>query len=106
MGDVELTDDAVREAIAKMTPEQKQKLMRESGGQELKGELMTNEEDKQSRSLYFSEVNRSAEEAGLPVDKDNTHLAKRVRRSAGNAGLRATARSPAQPRRSLSFYRC
>jgi len=78
MGDVELTDDAVREAIAKMTPEQKQKLMRESGGQELKGELMTNEEDKQSRSLYFSEVNRSAEEAGLPVDKDNTHLAKRI----------------------------
>ena len=79
MGDVELTDESVRQAIAKMTPEQKQQLMQDAGGQQLKRELLTNEETKQDRSLYFKEVNRSAEAAGLPVDKDNSHLTKKVR---------------------------
>mmetsp|Transcript_13937 Transcript_13937/g.35982 ORF Transcript_13937/g.35982 Transcript_13937/m.35982 type:complete len:486 (-) Transcript_13937:149-1606(-) len=78
MGGAEMTDDAVRQAIAKMTPEQKQQLMHEAGGQELKREMLTNEDSKQDRNLYFQEVNRTAEEAGLPVDKDNTHLAKRI----------------------------
>jgi len=81
MGDVELTDESVRQAIAKMTPEQKQQLMQDAGGQQLKRELLTNEETKQDRSLYFKEVNRSAEAAGLPVDKDNSHLTKKVRRA-------------------------
>lgn len=81
MGDVELTDESVRQAIAKMTPEQKQQLMQDAGGQQLKRELLTNEETKQDRSLYFKEVYRSAEAAGLPVDKDNSHLTKKVRRA-------------------------
>ena len=78
MGGAEMTDDAVREAIGKLTPEQKQQLMQEAGGQELKREMLTNEDSKADRSLYFKEVNRSAEAAGLPVDQDNNHLAKKV----------------------------
>lgn len=78
MGGVELTDDAVRHAIAKMTPEQKEQLMQEAGGQQLKRDMLTNEESKEDRDLYFKEVNRGADEAGLPVDKDNAHLAKKV----------------------------
>jgi len=78
MGDIELTDDSVREAIGKLTPEQKRQLMQEAGGQELKRDMLTKEENKEDRSRYFSEVNRSAEQAGLPIDKDNEFIAKKL----------------------------
>jgi len=78
MGGVELTDEGVREAIGKLTPEQKRQLMQDAGGQDLKREMLTKEENKDDRALYFQEVNRSAEQAGLPIDKDNDFLVKKV----------------------------
>ena len=98
-GDVEMTDDSVRDAISKLTPQQKQQLMQEAGGQELKREMLTREDHKEERSMYFKEVNRSNDKAGLPVDKDNDFLAKKV----GSAPPpRDAARAPPSRARSLA----
>jgi hypothetical protein len=77
MGGAELTDDSVRTAIANLTPAQRQQLLAE--GQDLKRDLLTKQEHAEERNLYFNEVNRSADRAGLPVDKDGAFLAKKVR---------------------------
>jgi len=76
MGGAELTDDSVRTAIANLTPAQRQQLLAE--GQDLKRDLLTKQEHAEERNLYFNEVNRSADRAGLPVDKDGAFLAKKI----------------------------
>ena len=74
----DLDDEAsVRSAIASLTPLKRQQLLAQ--GQELKRDLLTKQEHAEERSLYFDEVNRSADQAGLPVDKDGAFLAKKVR---------------------------
>ena len=73
----ELTEDNVRSAIASLTPAQRRKLLAE--GQDLKRDLLTKQEHVEDRNLYFKEVNHSADQAGLPVDKDGAFLAKKVR---------------------------
>ena len=77
VGGVELTEDTMRSAIASLTPSQRRQLMMES--QDLKRDLMTKQEHKEDRNLYFKEVNRSADMHDLPVDKDGSYLAKKVR---------------------------
>ena len=77
VGGAELTEDSVRSAIASLSPAQRQQLLAE--GQDLKRDLLTNQERKEDRNLYFKEVNNSADQAGLPVDKDGAFLAKKVR---------------------------
>ncbi len=77
MGGAELTEEAVRKAITNLTPEQRQQLLNE--GQDLKRDLLTKQEHVEDRNLYFKEVNHSADQAGLPVDKDGAFLAKKVR---------------------------
>ena len=77
MGGAELTDEGVRQAIGKLTPKQRQELIME--GQGLKRDLLTKEEHSTERSLYFQEVSRTADDAGMPVDKDGLFLAKKVR---------------------------
>ena len=105
MGGAELTDEAVRDAIAKMTPEQKQQLMKEAGGEDLKRDMLTKDENKQDRNLYFQEVNKSADMAGLPIDKDNDHLAKKVRRclTRGLGGCQISGAHPTCCGRALSL---
>jgi len=76
MGDVDITEDSVREYIAKMTPEQKQRLTAE--GQDLKEELLTNSDHEQQLQVFRKEVNSKAEAAGLPVEKDGEHLGKKL----------------------------
>ena len=85
VGGAELTEDSVRSAIASLSPAQRQQLLAE--GQDLKRDLLTNQERKEDRNLYFKEVNNSADQAGLPVDKDGAFLAKKVRRAAASAHL-------------------
>lgn len=76
MGDVEITEESVREYIAKMTPEQRQRLSAE--GQDLKTELLTNSEHDQELQVFRNELNSKAEAAGLPVEKDGEHLGKKL----------------------------
>ena len=76
MGDTELTEDNIRIAMQNLTPEQKAELLSE--GQELKQEIMSKKEHAEERNLFFSEFNKRSEEAGMPIDKDGTHLAKKV----------------------------
>jgi len=76
MGDTELTEDSMRSAIANLTTQQRQQLLAE--GQGLKRDILTKHDYAHERTLYFSEVNRSADEAGMPVDKDGAFLAKKI----------------------------
>lgn len=76
MGGEELTDEGVRSAMASLTSEQRQELLRESKG--LKQDLMTKEEHKDDRVKFLGEINRSAEANDMPVDKDGEFLAKKV----------------------------
>jgi len=76
MGDTELTEDNIRIAMQNLTPEQKAELLSE--GQELKQEIMSKKEHAEERNLFFSEFNKRSEEAGMPIDKDGTHLAKKI----------------------------
>ena len=76
VGGVELTEESVRSAIASLTPAQRQQLLAE--GQDLKRDLLTKQEHVEDRNLYIKEVNRSADQADLPVDKDGAFLAKKV----------------------------
>jgi len=76
MGGAELSDEGVRHAIGKLTPKQRQELIAE--GQGLKRDLLTKAEHSSERSLYFQEVNRTADHAGMPVDKDGLFLAKKI----------------------------
>ena len=58
----DLDDEAsVRSAIASLTPPKRQQLLAQ--GQELKRDLLTKQEHAEERSLYFDEVNRSADQA-------------------------------------------
>jgi hypothetical protein len=77
MGDTELTEENIRDAMQNLTPEQRHELLSE--GQELKQELLTNKDHTEERNLYFKEFNQRAEEAGMPIDQDGTYLAKKVR---------------------------
>ena len=83
VGGAELTEDTMRTAIASLTPEQRRQLLSE--GQDLKRDLLTKQELTEKRNLYFKEVNRSADKADLPVDKDGAFIAKKVRLSAHTA---------------------
>lgn len=76
VGGAELTEETMRSAIASLTPSQRRKLVLES--RDLKRELLTKREHAEERNIYFKEVNRSADDADLPVDKDGTYLAKKV----------------------------
>ena len=76
MGGIELTEENVRDQMAKLTPQQKQELMME--GQDLKRDLMTKKECQEERTMFFKEVNHNAEQAGMPVSKDNDFLTKKV----------------------------
>jgi len=77
IGGDELADEAaVRAAIASLTPAQRRQLLSE--GKDLKKDLMTKQEHADERNVYFNEVNRSADQAGLPVDKDGAFLAKKI----------------------------
>ena len=76
MGDVEITEASVREYIAKMTPEQRQRL--QSEGKDLKQELVTNTDHKEELQVFRKEVNAKAEAAGLPVEKDGEHLGRKL----------------------------
>lgn len=76
MGDVEITEESVREHIAKMTPEQKSRLAAE--GQDLKQELLTNGDHEQELEIFRKELNTKAAAAGLPVEKDGEHLGKKL----------------------------
>jgi len=76
MGDVEITEESVREHIAKMTPEQRQRLMSE--GKDLKHEILTNSEHDEELQIFRQEVNAKAEAAGLPVEKDGEHLGRKL----------------------------
>lgn len=76
MGNTELTEDNIRVFMQKLTPEQKAELLSE--GQELKQELLTNQEHADDRNLFFKEFNRRSEEAGMPIDKDGSVLAKKI----------------------------
>ena len=76
MGDVEITEESVREYIAKMTPEQRLRLQNE--GKDLKRELLTNEDHKEELQVFRKEVNAKAEAAGLPVEKDGEHLGRKL----------------------------
>lgn len=76
VGDAELTEDTVRAAIASLTPDQRRQLLVE--GQDLKRDILTKEECTEDRNLYFKEVNRSADQADLPVDKDGSFIAKKI----------------------------
>ena len=76
MGDTELTEENIRDAMQKLTPEQRQELLSE--GAELKEELLTKQEHAEDAKLYFKEVNQCAEQAGMPADKDGTFLVKKV----------------------------
>ena len=77
VGDVELTEENVRKAIAQMTPEERQKLQLE--GQGLKQEILTSSECSAEQEVFRKEVNERAAAAGLPVEKDGEHLGKKVR---------------------------
>lgn len=76
MGDVEITEESVREYIAKMTPEQRLRLQNE--GKDLKRELLTNDDHKEELQVFRKEVNAKAEAAGLPVEKDGEHLGRKL----------------------------
>jgi len=76
LGVSELTEDGMRDAIAKLTPEQRQQLLAE--GQDMKKDIMTKKENTEERKLYLKEVNRSADENGMPVDKDSQFLGTKV----------------------------
>lgn len=76
MGDTELTEENIRDAMQNLTPEQRHELLSE--GKELKQELLTNKDHAEERNLYFKEFNQRAEEAGMPIDQDGTYLAKKV----------------------------
>ena len=76
MGDTELTEENIRDAMQNLTAEQRRELLSE--GQELKQELLTNQDHVEDRNLYFKEFNQRAEEAGMPIDQDGTYLAKKV----------------------------
>jgi len=76
IGDVELTEDNVRKAIAQMTPEERQKLQLE--GQGLKQEILTSSECEAEQEVFRKEVNERAAAAGLPVEKDGEHLGKKI----------------------------
>ena len=76
MGDVEITEESVREHIAKMTPEQKTRLATE--GQDLKQELLTNGDHEAELDIFRKELNTKAAAAGLPVEKDGEHLGKKL----------------------------
>ena len=82
VGGTELTEEAVRAGIANLTPQQRQQLIAE--GQGLKRDLLTKQEYVEDRHLYFREVNRGADQADLPVDKDGAFLAKKVWHAASN----------------------
>jgi len=49
-----------------------------SEGQDLKEELLTNDDHEESLQLFRKEVNDRAEKADLPVEKDGDHLTKKV----------------------------
>jgi hypothetical protein len=87
MGDEEQSVDNVRRAIAKLTPEQKQQLTSESS--DLRKTLLTNQDLSDDRSVFFKEINQTAENAGMPIGKDAEFLAKKVcaRRAHGGAGV-------------------
>jgi len=76
MGGAELTEESMRQAISSMTPEQRTELLSE--GQELKQEILTKEEKKEERQLFFQTINKSADEAQMPIDKDTEFLAKKI----------------------------
>lgn len=80
VGGAELTEETMRSAIASLSPAQRRKLLSE--GRDLKRDLLTKQEHTEDRNLYFKEVNRSADQADLPVDKDGSYLAKKVRHAA------------------------
>jgi len=73
----EVTEDKLREAIERLTPEQRAELMAE-GGNDLKQELVTNPEHAAELNLFRKEVNGRADAADLPVEKDGEHLAKKI----------------------------
>jgi len=76
MGGAELTEESMRQAISSMTAEQRAELLSE--GQELKQEILTKEEKKEERQLFFQTINKSADEAQMPIDKDTEFLAKKI----------------------------
>lgn len=76
LGTDNLTEEGMREAIAKLTPEQRHQLLTE--GQDLKQDLLTKQENADDRNLYLKEVNKNADQAGMPIDKDCEFLAKKV----------------------------
>ena len=98
-GVAELTDEGVREAIAKLTPEQKRQLMEDAGGHDLKRDMMVKEENKEDRSLFFKEVNLSAEKAGLPIDKDSDFLSKKASWRRNELNPPCLLRAPSLPSR-------
>merc|ERR1719285_232690 len=89
MGDVEITEASVREYIAKMTPEQRERLMSE--GKDLKHELLTNSDHEEELNVFRKELNAKAEAAGLPVEKDGEHLGKKLL-----AHMRTSTEQPSQ----------
>ena len=88
-GMTEMTEDNVREAMAKLTPEQRAELLAE--GQELKRDLMTKEEHASDRKMFFKEVNTYADKVDMPASKDNDFLAKKL------SGFMATSNDEMPP---------
>ena len=75
MGETELTEENIRDAMQKLTPEQRQELLSE--GAELKEELLTKQEHAED-AKPTSKRSTNAEQAGMPADKDGTFLVKKV----------------------------
>ena len=73
----ELTDEAVRAAMAKLSPAQLQKLAEE--GKALKAELHSRPDDYSDEiEVFRDELNKRAEASDLPVEKDGEHLGKKI----------------------------
>mmetsp|Transcript_13713 Transcript_13713/g.41750 ORF Transcript_13713/g.41750 Transcript_13713/m.41750 type:complete len:453 (-) Transcript_13713:746-2104(-) len=76
MGGLEMTEENVRKVLLAMPPEQQRALAEE--GDALKRQLLQKKENEKEAALFRAEMNKNAEERGLPTEADGEHLTKKV----------------------------